>query len=72
MASEKTKAEETAKAPAKEAETVYTAAELADGHATFGTAREIVVVALKLAGVKNATYSEAKVIIEKFKNREVK
>lgn len=72
MASEKTKAEETAKAPAKEAETVYTAAELADGHAVFNVAREIVVVALKLAGVTSATVSEAKVIIEKFKNREVK
>lgn len=54
------------------AESVYTAEELADAHKAFGTFREIVVVALRQAGKKTATFTEAKVIIEKFKNKEVK
>lgn len=53
-------------------ESVYTAAELADNHKVFGTFREIVVVALRMAGKETATLSEAKKIIEKFKNKEVK
>lgn len=53
-------------------ESVYTAEELADAHKAFGTFREIVVVALRKAGKKTATFSEAKVIIERFKNKEVK
>ena len=52
-------------------ESVYTAQELADNHKAFGTYREIVVVALRLAGKESATFSEAKAIIEKFKNKEV-
>lgn len=62
--------EVTTKAP--EQESVYTASELADNYKVFGTYREIVVVALRLAGKKTATLSEAKNIIEKFKNKEVK
>ena len=53
-------------------ESVYTAAELADNYKVFGTFREIVVVALRIAGKETATFSEAKKIIDKFKNKEVK
>lgn len=53
-------------------ESVYTAAELADNHRAFQTSREIVVVALRLAGKQTATFAEAKDIIEKFKHKEVK
>lgn len=60
---------EQAKAPA---ESVYTAAYLADNHKAFKASREIVVVALRLAGKKEATFAEAKTIIESFKNKEVK
>lgn len=58
-------------APPKQ-ESVYTAKDLADNYKAFGTFREIVVVALRCAGKETATFSEAKQIIEKFKNREVK
>ena len=53
-------------------ESVYTAAELVENHKVFKTSREIVEVALRLAGKKSASYTEAKAIIEKFKNKEVK
>lgn len=75
--SEKVKA---AAAPVKEApvvqpkanESVYTAEELAQNHKFFKTSYEIVAVALQMEGKKAATFPEAKKIIEKFKNREVK
>lgn len=60
-----------AKAPAVK-ESVYTAEELAKNHKVFKTSYEIVAVALRMAGVKTATFAEAQKIIEKFKNREVK
>lgn len=53
-------------------ESVYSAAELAENHKVFKTSREIVEVALRMAGKKTATMAEAKAIIEKFKNKEVK
>lgn len=53
-------------------ESEYSAQELADNYKAFGTYREIVVVALRLAGKERATFAEAKQIIEKFKNKEVK
>lgn len=53
-------------------ESVYTAEELAKNHKFFKTSYEIVVVALRMAGKTAATVTEAKNIIEKFKNREVK
>lgn len=53
-------------------ESVYTAEELAQNHKFFKTSYEIVTVALQMAGKKSATVTEAKNIIEKFKNREVK
>lgn len=55
-----------------ESESVYTIAELADNHKVFGTFREIVTVALRGAGKETFTFTEAKNIIEKFKNKEVK
>jgi len=61
-----------AKAETAPVESVYTAKELADNHKVFGTYREIVVVALRNAGKETATLSEARKIIEKFKNKEVK
>ena len=51
---------------------VYSAEELANNHKVFNTSREIVVVALRLAGKEKARVAEAKTIIEKFKNKEVK
>ena len=61
-----------AKAPVSVNESVYTAAELIENHQVFNTSREIVEVALRIAGKKAATFTEAKTIIEKFKNKEVK
>lgn len=67
MATSKTK-----ETPASVNESVYTAAELIENHKVFNTSREIVEVALRIAGKKTATFTEAKTIIEKFKNKEVK
>jgi hypothetical protein len=57
-------------------EEIYTAEELAKNHGAFKTSYEIVAVALRLAGKKKATVSEARSIIDKFKtqhrNKEVK
>ena len=53
-------------------ESVYTAEELAQNHKLFKTSYEIVAVALRMAGKKEATFTEANKIIENFKNREVK
>lgn len=53
-------------------ESVYTAEELAANHKLFKTSREIVEIALRLAGKKTATLTEAKAIIEKFRTKEVK
>lgn len=68
-----TKAKETPVVVAvSEPECVYTTAELAANNKMFGTSRAIVVVAMKKAGKTSATIKEAKEIIEKFKNKEVK
>ena len=75
-----TKTKAVAAEPVKEApvvqnhvnESVYTAEELAQNHKFFKTSYEIVAVALRMAGKQAATITEAKNIIEKFKNREVK
>lgn len=53
-------------------ESVYSAVELAKNHKVFKTSREIVEVALRMAGKQTATMAEATEIIEKFKNKEVK
>lgn len=55
----------------KAQESVYTARELADNYRAFGASKEIVTVALRLAGKETATFSEARKIIEKFSTKEV-
>lgn len=82
MASKPKNAEETVIAVAEEAkgveppkpqqESVYSANELAQNYKVFNTSREIVAVALRLAGKETATFAEAKTIIDNFKNKEVK
>lgn len=57
---------------AKPAESVYTAAELTAAYKAFNVPREIVAVALRLAGKKTATFKEAQTIVGNFKNKEVK
>lgn len=71
-ATETTKAAEAVEKGTTAAESVYTVEELANNHKAFNTYREIVDVALRLAGKETATLTEAKTIIEKFKNKEVK
>lgn len=51
---------------------VYTAEELAKNHKVFNASYEIVTVALRKAGKKEATIAEAQKIIDKFKTKEVK
>ena len=78
MATNKTKVQETAveevakKQDVKPVESTYTALELANNHKIFNVSKEIVVVALRLAKKETATFEEAKKIIDKFKNKEVK
>lgn len=72
MANDKPKVEAVEKAPVKPAESVYTAEELANSYKAFKTSREIVVVALRLAGKATATFAEAQNIIDTFKKKEVK
>lgn len=61
-----------AAAKAAPVESTYTAEELARNHKAFGTSYAIVVVALRQAGKEAATMKEAKTIIQKFRNKEVK
>lgn len=56
----------------KPVESVYTAEQLAANYKTFKTSYAVVTVALRLAGKKTATLSEATKIIEEFKHKEVK
>lgn len=70
MATEKPKAAAEKGAPIMES--LYSAAELASNYKLFNTSYEIVAVALRQAGKKAATLTEAKTIIDKFKNKEVK
>lgn len=77
MASNKEKAvpeavKETPVVRARVNESVYSAEELALNHKVFKTSYEVVAIALRKAGKKEATFSEAQKIIENFKNREVK
>lgn len=53
-------------------ESVYSASELVANYKLFGVNRDIVVLALRKAGKKEATFTEAKAIIDKFKTKEVK
>lgn len=55
-----------------EKESVYTVDDLIANFKAFKTSKEIVTIAMRKSGKENATFSEAKSIIEKFKNKEVK
>ena len=57
--------------PKQEPESVYTARELADNHNAFGVPKEIVTVALRMAGKDSFTFPEAKKIVEVFSKKEV-
>lgn len=70
MASAKNKADESVKVATVD-ESVYSAEELIENHSAFRVSREIVVVALKQAKKDSATFAEAKVIIDNFKNRRI-
>lgn len=67
-----TESVKTAVEQTKSNESIYTAEELAQNCKLFNTSYEIVAVALRKAGKKAASFSEAKKIIETFKNKEVK
>lgn len=58
--------------PKKEFEATYTLAELVDAAADFGTTRIVVRAALTKAGKDAYTLKEAKNLIDKLKNREVR
>ena len=60
-----------AKAPQPK-ESVYDAKELAANYKAFNTSYAIVDVALRLAGKDKYTLTEAKKIVDNFKNKEVK
>lgn len=56
-----------------QAESVYTAEELADNAGNlFGVRTECVAAALKVAGIKECTVSKTKEIVEAFMKKEVK
>lgn len=61
-----------AEAKTTPAESAYPIAELIANYKLFGANREIVVMALRKSGKTEATFTEAKVIVDKFKNKEVK
>lgn len=71
---EETAAEKTvAKATPVQAESIYTAEELAqNARALFGVRTECVAAALKVAGIKECTVSKTKEIVEAFMKKEVK
>ena len=77
MAKKKEASEETVPAetpkheePAPSSEPIYTAEDLIRNYKAFKTSKEIVVVALRLAGKETATFEEAKKIIDKFRKEE--
>lgn len=58
-------------APKQETESVYSAQELAANYKAFGVSKELVVVALRLAGKEVFTFPEAKRLVEAFSRKEV-
>lgn len=72
MANVKTTAAKETNVVTRTPESVYTAEDLANNHKAFGTSYEIVAVALRQAGKKAATFTEAQKIIDKFRSKEVK
>ena len=61
-----------AEAKAVPPESIYSASDLADNYHLFGVNRDMVVIALRKAGKRFYTFSEAKAIIDNFKSKEVK
>jgi len=60
-------------APAKKpAGSIYSLGQLVREHKALGASREIVAVALKKTGKPSFTISEARGLVNKFKNQEVK
>lgn len=53
-------------------ESVYSFQDLIAGHKAFDVPKEIAIVALRLKGIKQATFADAKKIINEFKQKEVK
>lgn len=53
-------------------EPTHSVAQLINEYAAFHCNRDLVVVALKLSGKEEMTFSEAERIIEDFKNKEVR
>lgn len=68
MANEK---QEKRPAPKQVPESVYSAQELASNHKAFGVPKELVAVALRLAGKETYTFPEAKRLVEAFSRKEV-
>ena len=68
MATEK---QEKPSASKHEPESVYSAQELAANHKAFGVPKELVDVALRVAGKETYTFPEAKRLIEAFSRKEV-
>ena len=68
MATEK---QEKPSASKHEPESVYSAQELAANHKAFGASKEIVTVALRLAGKDTFTFPEARRIVEAFSRKEI-
>lgn len=65
--------QEVVKAKAEPVESVYTAEELAqNAKQIFGTRKECVAAALKVAKLNECTVSKAKEIVKEFLNKEVK
>lgn len=58
--------------PERTGESVYTLAQLVQGHRSLNAPRELVSVALRLAGKESFTLSQAREIVNKFKDKEVK
>ena len=53
-------------------ESEYSVEELIANFKAFKTSRALVTVALRKSGKKSATFAEAKIIVDNFKNKEVK
>ncbi len=56
----------------KKLEPIYSMQQLIDGYREFGTSKAVVSCALKLAGKDNLTTTEARKIIDTFRQKEVK
>lgn len=57
--------------PKKDPEPIYPIEELIEGYKAFNASKPIVITALKLAEITEATFDQAKEIVDNFKNKEV-